>query len=243
MDSSYSDTGYLALLAAFGFLFFLFAVAFYVIGSWFLMKIFDKAGVQGRWRAWVPVYNLLVFAKLGDLSPWVMLIAIAAGAILSSIPVLGFIIALLPVAAGAMAAWRVGQKLQKETPWVILYVLLSIVWLGINAFDKSRWNPNVAPAPWASNGFFADRTVWQGIPVQPSAGAAAPQPGYQAPPAGYQPPAAPPAYQPPAAPPAYQPPPAPPAAQPPAAPPVPPVTPPTTEPPAPPAAEGDAPKA
>ena len=92
MDSSYSDTGTLAVLAALGFFFFLIAVAFYVIGSWFLMKIFDKAGVQGRWRAWVPVYNLLVFAKLGDLSPWVMLIAIAAGALLSGIPVLGVII-------------------------------------------------------------------------------------------------------------------------------------------------------
>ena len=138
MDSSYSDTGSLAILAALGFFFFLIAVAFYVIGSWFLMKIFDKAGVQGRWRAWVPVYNLLVFAKLGDLSPWVMLIAIAAGALLSGIPVLGVIIGLVPLAAGAMAAWRVGQKLQKETPWVILYIFLSIIWVGINAFDKSR---------------------------------------------------------------------------------------------------------
>ena len=175
MDSSYSDTGSLAILAALGFFFFLIAVAFYVIGSWFLMKIFDKAGVQGRWRAWVPVYNLLVFAKLGDLSPWVMLIAIAAGALLSGIPVLGVIIGLVPLAAGAMAAWRVGQKLQKETPWVILYIFLSIIWLGINAFDKSRWNPNIAPAPWASSGFFADRTVWQGIPVQPTAAAAPPR--------------------------------------------------------------------
>ena len=37
MDSSYSDTGSLAILAALGFFFFLIAVAFYVIGSWFLM--------------------------------------------------------------------------------------------------------------------------------------------------------------------------------------------------------------
>jgi hypothetical protein len=156
MDSSYSDTG--ARHSRRSRFFFLIAVAFYVISSWFLMKIFDKAGVQGRWRAWVPVYNLLVFAKLGDLSPWVMLIAIACRPLLSGIPVLGVVIGLVPVAAGAMAAWRVGQKLQKETPWVILYIFLSLIWLGINAFDKSRWNPNIAPAPWASNGFFADRT-------------------------------------------------------------------------------------
>ena len=51
----------------------------YVIASFFLMKIFEKAGVQGKWRAWVPVYNGLIFAKLGDLSPWAMLIAIGFG--------------------------------------------------------------------------------------------------------------------------------------------------------------------
>ncbi|QOC25997.1 large exoprotein [Microbacterium hominis] len=202
-----------AALIALAFFIFIFAVIGYVISAFFLMKIFDKAGVQGKWRAWVPIYNFMVFAKLGDVSPWVMLGAILASGLLSQIPVLGWIIALLPIVVGALAAWRVGLKLQKETPWVILYVLLGIVWLGILAFDKSRWNPSVAPAPWAANGFLADRTVWQGVPVQ-AAGAA---------PAGYQPPAPPAGYQPPA-PPTYQPPAA---TQPPAAP-----EPPTTEPPA-----------
>ena len=62
----------------------LFALAFYVISSIFLMKIFEKAGVQGKWRAWVPVYNTMIFAKLGDISPWVVLIGIG----LSFIPYL-----------------------------------------------------------------------------------------------------------------------------------------------------------
>lgn len=243
-----SDSG--AIIAAallLGFFGFLFAVAFYVLSAWFLMKIFDKAGVQGRWRAWVPVYNFMIFAKLGDLSPWVMLIAIGAAALLGQVPAIGWIIALLPIVVSALAAWRVGLKLQKEPVWVVLYVLLTIVWLGINAFDRSRWNPSVPPAPWASNGFFADRTVWQGVPVQPAAGYAAPPAGYQPPsaPAGYQPPAPPAGYQPPV-PPVHQPP-APPASTPPATPPAaePPVTPPappTNEPPA--AEPGDgAPKA
>ncbi|WP_282838047.1 hypothetical protein, partial [Microbacterium flavum] len=225
-DYGYGDGGYFALVAAFGFFIFLVAIAGYVIGSWFLMKIFDKAGVQGRWRAWVPFYNLLVFSKLGDVSPWVMLIAIAAAALLGAVPVLNAIVSLLPLAVGALAAWRVGLKLQKETPWVILYVFLSIVWMGINAFDGSRWNPAIPPAPWAGNGFFADRTVWQGIPQQ-SPGYAAPYgaPGYQAP--GYQNPGQAPGYQPPpappqSAPPAWQPPVTPPAAQPPVTPAAPP---------------------
>ena len=43
------------------------------------MKIFDKAGVQGRWRAWVPVYNTLIFVKLGDLNPWWLLVLWGGG--------------------------------------------------------------------------------------------------------------------------------------------------------------------
>lgn len=246
MDSYYYEQQYAALFGVFLLISFVIAIAAYVIVSLFLMRIFDKAGVQGKWRAWVPVYNYMVFAKLGDVSPWVVLIAFA----LTLIPYLNFLTSIALAVVMALAAWRVGLKLQKDAVWVILWVLLSVVWLGINAFDKSRWNPNIAPAPWAGNGFFADKTVWQGVPVQPSAAAApqgygAPQ-GYSAPspqgyappaPQGYAPPAQPgyapptqPGYTPPAAPPTGAPavPPVPPA--PPAAPPAPPTNP--TQPPA-----------
>lgn len=228
-----NDTNSAAVAAAlwvFGFFIFLVAVATYVIGSFFLMKIFDKAGVQGKWRAWVPVYNFMVFAKLGDVSPWVMLIAIGATALLIQVPVIGPLLGLLSLAVSAVAAWRVGLKLQKDTPWVVLYIFLSLVWLGINAFDRSRWNPVVGPAPWAGNSFFTDSTVWAGIPVQPQpAQGSVPPAGYApapgatppAPPAGYTPPAPPVGYTPPAPPAGYTPP----AAQP-------PVTPPTATPPA-----------
>ncbi|MBO0980607.1 large exoprotein [Microbacterium sp. SD291] len=251
---NYDDTGAyaaLALLTVFGFLF---AIVGYVLVALFLMKIFEKAGVQGKWRAWVPVYNYLIFAKLGDVSPWVMLIGMG----LSFIPYLNFLTGIALAVVMAMAAWRIGLKLQKDAVWVVLWVLLGIVWLGINAFDKSRWNPNIPPAPWAGNGFLADNTVWEGVPAQPRAAAG---PGYGAAPQGYAPPApqgyappaqpgyAPPAqpgYAPPAQPgyappaqPGYAPPstgaPVPPATPP--APPAPPATPPAppTAPPAPPA--------
>lgn len=230
-----NDAGTTAAVAAaliFGVFLFIVAVAAYVIGSFFLMKVFEKAGVQGKWRAWVPVYNVMVLAKLGDVSPWVMLIAVGAAAVLNQVPVIGAIVGLLPLAVSAMAAWRVGLKLQKETPWVVLYIFLAIVWLGINAFDRSRWNPVVGPAPWAANAFLADSTVWAGIPVQPQpAAGATPPPGYApapgttppAPPAGYAPPAPPVGSTPPAPPAGYTPPPAQPPVTPPAA--TPPVTP------------------
>ena len=260
MDSYYNDSG-AAAAALFGIfaVSFIFLIAAYVLTSLFLMKIFEKAGVQGKWRAWVPVYNSMIFLKLGDLSPWLILYAFGATLLLSWVPVIGQIIGIAAFALMVLAAYRVGQKLQKEGAWVVLYIFLSIVWLGVLAFDKSRWNPQIPPAPWAGNAFFGDRTVWDGVPTQPTAqvapgaapgyGAApqgyAPPQGYQQPAPGYQQPAAP-GYQPPAAP-GYQPPagPATPSAAPgspvtpppaaPSAPPAAPTTPPVA-PPAPPAA-------
>ncbi|MDQ0645175.1 DUF5684 domain-containing protein [Microbacterium murale] len=248
--SDYSDVGaYAGIWAAFIGLYFVFAIVFYVLGSLFYMKLFEKAGVQGKWRAWVPVYNNMIFVKLGDLSPWLVLYGIGASLLLGWIPFLGQLVILAVAVIMVLAAYRVGQKLQKEGAWVVLYIFLSLVWLGIMAFDKSRWNPQIPPAPWAGNAFFGDRTTWDGIPAQPSAQAApgatpgygaapqgyAPPQGYQQPAPGYQPPAAP-GYQQPAAP-GYQPPATPPAA------PASPVTPPPAAPSTPPAAPSTPPAA
>lgn len=199
------------------------SLAGYIISSFFYMKIFEKAGVQGKWRAWVPVYREMVFAKLGDLSPWVMLGAIVAVAVLTNIPAIGPILGYVLVVALALASWRVGLKLGKDWPLVLLYIIPGIgglIWLGIAAFSNAPWNPHVQPTPWRTS-FLRDTTVWQGIPVQPDGGAAPAPGGYAAPNAGSVPPAAGNPY---AAPGAYPPPPAAPAQQP---------APPTTEPPAP----------
>lgn len=234
-------------------------LAIYALYSWFYMKIFEKAGVQGKWRAWVPVYSTMIFYKLGDLSPWIVLYLMGAGIVGAIIPFLGWFL-ILPLVGIAgrvvdlIAAWRVGLKLQKDAVWVVLYFFLPPVWLGINAFDKSRWNSAIQPASWAANGLLGDRTVWDGIPAQASA--AAPQAGYGAPqgygqpgPQGYAPPAQP-GYAPPAQP-GYVPPAAPatgapvPPTTPPAAPSTPPAAPaaPPTTPPAPPTAPPAAPPA
>lgn len=193
LDITYYDDGSGAMLAFFLVLLpilFLIAIAGYVISSIFLMKIFEKAGVQGKWRAWIPIYNTLIFVKLGDLNPWWLLVLWLAGGVLSWIPVVGQLILLAAFVYTLMAAWRVGLKLQKEAVWLILYFFLSIVWLGILAFDKSRWNTAIPAAPWA-NTFLADKTVWSGIPVQTPAGGFAANPSTQ--PGSYPPPPAPPA--------------------------------------------------
>lgn len=210
----YPDGAALAAAAAFAFIAFILAVGLYVITAFFLMKVFDKAGVQGKWRAWVPIYNFMVLSKLGDLSPWLVLIAGGAGIVLFWVPGLGQILGLAMHIVTLLAIWRVGLKLQKEAVWVILYFFLPPVWLGIAAFDKSRWNLNVPAAPWAGNAFLSDTTTWAGIPSQvPTGGYPANPvtvPGYVAPPStGPTPPpptTAPPAAAPPTTPPAAEPP-------------------------------------
>ncbi|MGI6879865.1 large exoprotein [Microbacterium sp. gxy059] len=227
----YTGYGYgfgaiMAALAGFFVVLGIIGIAAYVVSSIFMMKMFDKAGVQGRWRAWVPFYNSMVFLKLGDINPWLMFFSLAG-----IIPYVGWLGTLFAGVLMAMAAYRIGLKLQKPGAFVVLYIFLAIVWLGINGLGASRWNAQIPAASWAGNGFLGDRTRWAGIPDQASAAYPAqpayPQPGYPQQPYGQQPPAygqpqapqqpqnpygqQPPAYGQPQAPQAPQTPPAPPA--------------------------------
>ena len=54
---TYNDGGAGALVALYLVLIpllLIIALVGYIVGSFFLMKVFEKAGVQGKWRAWVP---------------------------------------------------------------------------------------------------------------------------------------------------------------------------------------------
>ncbi|MFV0405379.1 MAG: DUF5684 domain-containing protein, partial [Propioniciclava sp.] len=136
-------------------------------------------GVQGAWRAWVPVYNQMIFAKLGDINPMAMLIVLGGTLVGSFIPYLGPVItsvgSLGAAALMVMAALRIQQKLGKDTVWIVLAILVSIVWLGILAFDKSRWSLAVGPTPWAQYDLLNDKTTWDGVPDQTPTGGPAPQ--------------------------------------------------------------------
>lgn len=189
-DPSYSGQFWAAYIA-FIFVGLIFVAVAYVLSAIFLRKIFVKAGVPNPNVAWIPIYNTLIFAKLGDLNPLAYLAAIAAGVVLSWVPVLGAIISLAPLAAFVMAAYRVNQKLQKEpVAFTIFAALLSLIWLGVVAFSQGVWNTAskpvagiapVPPPPWATVPLLMDTTTWGGVPFQ----------GYAATPKA--PPAAPPA--------------------------------------------------
>lgn len=139
-------------------------LAVYIVSAIFMAKVFTKAGVEGNWRAWVPLYNMMVFFKLGDLSPWLVLYLFAGGMVLSLVGI-GFIASLLMIAASMVAAYRVGQKLGAEPAMVALWIVAP-VWLIVMGAGSSRWNPAVEAAPWQGNGLLEDRTSWDGIPDQ-----------------------------------------------------------------------------
>ena len=146
----------------------LFSVAVYVVSAIFMAKVFAKAGVEGAWRAWVPVYNMIVFYKLGDLSPWLVLYGMAGAVVLSWVGI-GFLFSLAVYVGSFFAAYRIGMKLGQESGLVAMW-LLPPLWLIVMAGKKNPWNVNIPPAQWAGNGFLADKTVWEGIPSQAPTG-------------------------------------------------------------------------
>jgi len=175
-DDYYYGSSVLAVYAGLIVFGLIFAIAIYVLSALFLKKIFEKAGVANPNVAWIPIYNFVLFFKLGDVSPYVYFAAIAANILLSWIPVIGQIIGLAAAVVFVAAAYRVNLKLQKDpVPFTIFAALLSIIWLGVIAYGKEQWNTasrplaGVAPVPappWAHIQFAMDTTTWGGVPNQ-----------------------------------------------------------------------------
>lgn len=111
----------------------------YVISSFFLSRIFKKAGVEA-WKAWVPVYNTWVLLELGDQKGY--------WAVLAFIPPLGLVTLVFVI----MAEYKIGLKLGKEGSFVLLAIFFQIVWLIWLALDKSTWEGKPAPVAATANG-------------------------------------------------------------------------------------------
>lgn len=125
----------MAALGAISIFSLIFSAIFYIIFAFFLSKIFQKAGIAG-WKAWVPVYNSWVMLEIGGQKGfWVLL---------SFVPVLNIVALVFMI----LAANTIGQKLGKETWFVLLYIFLSPVWVIWLALDQSTWqSEGNAPTP------------------------------------------------------------------------------------------------
>ena len=142
--TSYSSTGDPGMALAFVGIMAVIGIVFYAVFAFFLSKVFKKAGVEA-WKAWVPVYNSWVFLELGGQKGWLALLSL-----LSIIPFIGWIGGIVTYVFMCIAAYHIGRKLQKEDWFVVLYILVSPVWLIWLAVDDSKWKsevPAVAAAP------------------------------------------------------------------------------------------------
>lgn len=131
-----ADAGAMALM--FGVLGF-FTILAYVVGAIFMGMMFKKAGIPA-WKAWVPVYSTWTFLEMGDQKGWISLLLL-----LSWIPLLGFIPAIVAFVFLCIAAYRIGLGFGKEPWFVVLYIFLGLVWLIWLAVDKTAvWKPLTA---------------------------------------------------------------------------------------------------
>lgn len=111
----------------------IFGLLIYALTAFFLMKVFEKMNIEG-WKAWVPIYNQWVILEAGALPGWISL-----AFLISWIPFIGQLASIAVVVFLAIAIYRIGIGFNKEGAWVVLWIFLPIVWLGIVAFDDSKW--------------------------------------------------------------------------------------------------------
>lgn len=120
-----------AAVAAFLFLWFvmsiMLAIITYVIFSWFLGRIFKKAGIPA-WIAWVPFYSTWKLLELGGQQGF--------WAVLTIVPIVNWVSAVFMY----IAMYHIGLKMGKPGWWVVLAIFVPYVWLGILAFDQSKWH-------------------------------------------------------------------------------------------------------
>ncbi len=143
----------------------------YVVGAIFMGMMFKKAGIPA-WKAWVPVYNAWTFLEMGGQKGWISLLLL-----LSWIPLLGFIPAIVAAVFMCIAAYRIGLNFGKEAWFVVLYIFLGLVWLIWLAVDKTAvWKPataaavpDTAPAQPDQAQPVSDDTTPPSTPSQPSA--------------------------------------------------------------------------
>jgi hypothetical protein len=105
----------------------------YVISSFGLMKLFEKAGAP-KGSAWIPIYNTWVFFQIGGIKGYWSLLFLTA-----IIPFLGIVTATAGSILMVIAAYNISLGFRKDGTWAVLYFFLGIVWVYILAFDKSIW--------------------------------------------------------------------------------------------------------
>ncbi|MGV9001536.1 MAG: DUF5684 domain-containing protein [Candidatus Saccharimonadaceae bacterium] len=105
----------------------LLAIGSYALFSYFLGRIFKKAGLP-QWIAWVPIYNSWKMLEIGGQQGFWSVLAI--------IPFVNIAAAVFMY----IAMYNIGLKLDKSGSFILLAIFLSPVWTIWLALDESRWD-------------------------------------------------------------------------------------------------------
>lgn len=124
---------FMAVIGAMLFFSVIIIVLTYVISSWFLSRIFQKAGIKA-WVGWVPFYNMWKLLEMGGQQGF--------WAVLSIVPIVNYVAAVFTY----IAMYEVGKSFGKSGGWVVMAIFLPIVWLGVFAFNDAKWKgPKIEP--------------------------------------------------------------------------------------------------
>jgi hypothetical protein len=111
-------------------------IVFYVYGAITLKKTAEILGYKDTWMAWVPIANIVLIMRLGDMNPWLILLLL--------VPVLGTL-AFAVVTYIAMA--NIAQKRDYDKLLVLINLIPggTFVFWGLMAWGKK--NTPVATQP------------------------------------------------------------------------------------------------
>lgn len=114
------------------------SIIFYVFYGFALTYMFRKAGLKA-WPAWVPFFNTWRILQLGGQKGWWILVGL--------IPIVGTIIYLVFL---IIAGIKIQTAFGKPGIFYLLAILVTPVWYGILAWDRSEWRPQHRPVVPAS---------------------------------------------------------------------------------------------
>ena len=101
----------------------------YIYYSLALQKIADKLGEKNSWYAWIPIFNIILFFRMGDQNPWLILIALIPG-------IGGIVLAVLSIIAMCNICEKRGYD--KLLGLLSLIPIANFVLMGILAWGKDK---------------------------------------------------------------------------------------------------------
>lgn len=106
------------------------ALVLLVFQLWLFYQLFEKAG-QAGWKALVPIYNMVIFLRLGGFSGWWIAINL--------LPLVGQLIFSIIL---ILVAYNITLNFKKPAWYILIYLFFQIVWEALLVFDKTAtWDP------------------------------------------------------------------------------------------------------